>query len=78
LWTLLTSLERLDVVRVYGRPEQAGAKPDPTGPILDLGIRASGPDWSRAQRLPEAAAEALRAVREYAATPKCRRRALLG
>jgi ATP-dependent DNA helicase RecQ len=62
LWTLLTSLERLDVIRVYGRPEQAGAEPDPTGPILDLGVRASGPDWSRARRLREAGTEALRAV----------------
>ena len=78
LWTLLASLERLDVVRVYGRPKEAGAGPDPTGPILDLGVRASGPDWSRAQRLREAGAEALRAVREYATTPECRRRALLG
>jgi superfamily II DNA helicase RecQ len=47
LWTLLASLECLDVVRVYGRPEEAGA-------------------------------EALRAVREYATTPECRRRAHLG
>jgi hypothetical protein len=77
LWTLFASLERLDVIRVYGRPERAGPEPNPTGLILDLGVRASGPDWSRARRLREAGAEALRTVRKYATTPKCRRWALL-
>ena len=76
--TLLAALERLGVVRVYGRPGQAGAEPDLIGPILDLGVRASGPDWPRAQRLREAGAEGLRAVRKYATTQRCRRRALLG
>jgi ATP-dependent DNA helicase RecQ len=46
--------------------------------IFDLGIRASRPDWSRAQRLRKAGIEGLRAVRAYATGPRCRRRALLG
>ncbi len=45
--------------------------------ILDLGVHASRPDWSRAQRLRKAGIEGLRAVRAYATTPRCRRRALL-
>ena len=78
LWPLLAALERLGVVRVYNRPGQEGAEPELVGPILDLGVRASSPDWSRAQRLRDAGAEGLRTVREYATTPKCRRGALLG
>ena len=83
LWTLLAALERLGVVRVYSRPGTAGAEPDLIGPILigpilDLGVRASGPDWSRARRLREAGEEGLRAVQRYATAPSCRRRALLG
>ncbi len=46
--------------------------------IFDLGIHASRPDWSRAQRLRKAGREGLRAVRAYATGPRCRRRALLG
>ena len=78
LWPLLAALERLGVVRVYNRPGQEGAEPELVGPILDLGVRASSPDWSRAQRLRDAGAEGLRTVREYVTTPKCRRGALLG
>ncbi|MEE8146598.1 MAG: ATP-dependent DNA helicase RecQ [Longimicrobiales bacterium] len=68
LWALLAALERLGAVRVYG------GEP----PILDLGVRASAPDWSRAQRLRESGIEGLRAVRNYATTLACRRGALLG
>lgn len=45
--------------------------------ILDLAIHSLRPDWSRAQRLRKAGIEGLRAVRAYATTPRCRRRALL-
>ena len=86
LSTLLAALERHGVLRVYNRPGRAGSNPqgragsDPglVGPILDLGVRASRPDWLGAQRLRRAGVEALRAVRDYATTPTCRRRALLG
>ena len=78
LSTLLATLERHGVVRVYNWPGRAGSDPGPAGPILDLGVRASRPGWSRAQRLRKAGVEALRAVRDYATTPRCRRRALLG
>jgi ATP-dependent DNA helicase RecQ len=78
LGTLLAALERLDVVRVYSGPGQASVEPGLIGPILDLGVRALGPDWSRARRLRDAGAEGLRAIREYATAPRCRRRALLG
>ena len=75
LWTLLAALERLGVVRVYSQPGQA-AEPDLVGLNLDLGVHASGPDWSRARPLREE--EGLRAVQRYATAPSCRRRALLG
>ena len=78
LSTLLATLERHGVVRVYNWPGRAGSDPGPDGPILDLGVRASRPGWSRAQRLRKAGVEALRAVRDYATTPRCRRGALLG
>ncbi len=78
LWTLLAALERLGAVRVYKGPGQAEAQPDLSRVILDLGVHASGPNWSRAQRLREAGVEGLRAVREYATTPRCRRLTLLG
>ncbi len=47
-------------------------------PILDLGLHASDPDWSRASRLRKAGIEALRAVHDYATMPRCRRLTLLG
>jgi len=72
-WTLLAALERLGTVRVYERIERAGSDP-----VLDLGVSASDPDWSRAHRLRLAGIAGLRAVRDYATKPKCRRRALLG
>ena len=91
LGPLLAALERLDVVRVYNRPGQAGSDPGLKGrttcassselderAILDLSVRASRPDWSRAQRLRKTGIEGLRAVRAYATTQSCRRRALLG
>ena len=78
LWTLVTALERLGVVRVYNGPGRAGSDPGLVGPIFDLGVRSSSPDWSRAQRLRRAGVEALRAVRDYATTRRCRRQALLG
>ena len=91
LGALLAALERLDVVRVYNRPGQAGSDPGLKGrttcassselderAILDLSVRASRPDWSRAQRLRKTGIEGLRAVRAYATTRNCRRRALLG
>ena len=91
LGTLLAALERLGAVRVYNRPGRAGSDPGLMGRItcassseldepamLDLGVRASRPDWSRARRLRKAGIEGLRAVRAYATTPRCRRRALLG
>jgi ATP-dependent DNA helicase RecQ len=71
LWTLLAALERHGVVRVYN---QRGS----SGPTLDLGVRSSRPDWDQAQRLRDAGAEGLRAVRDYATTEGCRRQALLG
>jgi ATP-dependent DNA helicase RecQ len=77
LWTLVAALERLGAVRVYNQPDQTGAESHPIGQILDLGVRASVPDWSRAQRLREAGIEGLRAVRGYATRPVCRRRSLL-
>ena len=90
-WTLLAALERLGVVRVYGRLGRGGLDQGLTGtetpsisgvlderPVLDLGVRASDPDWSQAGRLRRAGLEGLRAVRDYATKPKCRRRALLG
>ena len=91
LGTLLAALERLGVVRVYSQPGRAGSDSGLMGritcatsseldepEILDLGVRASRPDWSRAQRLRKAGIEGLRAVRAYATTPRCRRRMLLG
>ena len=91
LGTLLAALERLSVVRVYNRPGRAASDPGLMGrvtcasssqldeqAILDLGVHASRPDWSRAQRLRQAGLEGLRAVRAYATTPRCRRRMLLG
>ncbi len=45
--------------------------------ILDLGVRASEPDWSWARRLRRAGLKGLRAVRDYATQPRCRRQALL-
>ena len=86
LSTLLAALERYGVVRVYDRPGRAGSDREGRGasdpslvdPTLDLGVRSSRPDWARAQRLREAGAEGLRAVRDYATTAGCRRRALLG
>ena len=90
LWALLQALERLGAVRLYdrsGRMESAASLTSgemPATPLdvgerslLDLGVRASGPDWSCAQRLRKAALEGLRAVQDYATTSKCRRRALL-
>ncbi|MCH7856267.1 MAG: RecQ family ATP-dependent DNA helicase [Gemmatimonadetes bacterium] len=82
---LLAALERHGVIRVYHRLGRAnssqqgkeGADPGLVGPTLDLGVRSSRPDWSGAQRLREAGAEGLRAVRDYATTAACRRRALL-
>jgi ATP-dependent DNA helicase RecQ len=47
-------------------------------PMLDLGVHASEPDWSRAQHIRKAGTEALRAVRDYATKARCRRQALLG
>ena len=91
LRTLLAALERLGAVRVYHGPGPPGSDTclagsitgagsgELDGPaILDLGVRASRPDWSRARRLRKAGIEGLRAVRAYATTPRCRRRALLG
>jgi ATP-dependent DNA helicase RecQ len=78
LSTLLAALERHGVVRVYDQPGKDSSDPALVGPILDVGVRASPPDWSGAQRLRKAGVEALRAVRDYATTPTCRRRALLG
>ncbi len=88
---LQAALERLGVVRVYDRSGPAGSDPGLMGidtpafqsaidecPMLDLGVRASDPDWSRAQRLRRAGLEGLRAVRDYAIKPQCRRQALLG
>ena len=91
LGALLAALERLSVVRVYNRPGRAASDPGLMGritcassrqldeqAILDLGVHASRPDWSRAQRLRQAGLEGLRVVRAYATTPRCRRRMLLG
>ena len=91
LGALLAALERLSVVRVYNRPGRAASDPGLMGriscasssqldeqAILDLGVHASRPDWSRAQQLRQAGLEGLRAVRAYATTPRCRRRMLLG
>ena len=91
LGTLLAALERVGVVRVYNRLGRTGSDPAPMGKlicatsseldeqtVLDLGVRASRPDWSRAQRLRQGGIEGLRAVRAYATTPRCRRRTLLG
>ena len=92
LWTLLAALERHGVVRLYSRPEResrpcgADGRTDGRahshtgliGPILDLGVRASRPDWPHANRLRKAGVEGLRAVRDYATTTTCRRGALLG
>ena len=78
--TLLAALERHGVVRVYdsNSPGRVGSDPGLSGPILDLGVRGSRPDWASARRLRQAGVEALRAVHDYATTPGCRRRALLG
>ena len=77
LGTLLLALERLGAVRAYDGPGQVVS--DVGGrALLDMGVRASSPNWSRARRLRRAAVEGLRAVRDYATTSKCRRRELLG
>jgi len=57
LWTLLAALERHGVVRVYNPRGSSGQ-------TLDLGVRSSRPDWAQAQRLRDAGAEGLRAVRD--------------
>ena len=91
LATLLPVLERLGVVRLDGRSGWVGPDADPGCtespatsdalhdlPTLDLGVRASDPDWSRARLLRKAGLESLRAVRDYATKSQCRRQALLG
>ena len=78
LWTLLAALERHGAIRVYSQPTSDGSDPGLGGMILDLGVRASRPDWPGARRLRQAGVEGLRAVRDYATTLRCRRRALLG
>ena len=72
-YALLAVLERLRVVRVYGRLERPCSHP-----ALDLGVSASDPDWSQVRRVRQAGIEGLRAVRDYATTRRCRRRTLLG
>jgi hypothetical protein len=79
LGALLPALERLGAVRVYNRPDPAGSGSADVGEcsVLDLGVRSSSPNWSRAQRLREAAIQGLDAVENYATTAGCRRRELL-
>ena len=77
LWTALAALERLGVIRVYSPLEETDTDNSPDRPIVDLGLHASSPDWSKAYRLRKAGIEALRAVRGYATAPTCRRRVLL-